>query len=339
MPYKILVSKGARNDATSYYIDIIRDGIRESGNECDIIDSYRGIKKKDIVITVSARVFFYLCLVKPFTRKMNWFQGIMPEEILLLTGSKRKARIRAFYEWFTLRISLFNFFVSRKMAEHYKEKYNYTKGNYFLMPCFNKELNTAVFPEKEAAVKDQTVFLYAGGLSKWQCIDETLEIYKAIEDRLKNTQLLLLTPEVEKGKQMVAQAGIRNSIVKYVTLKEIDKEMLRAKYGFLIRKDDPINNVATPTKMNTYMANGVIPIISDVVYDFKENMLQSDHILFVRGEKSAAETAEEIVSFDCKSINYTEIRDDFARVFNKYYNRDHYVRTISGLIKEKNVHR
>ena len=40
----------------------------------------------------------------------------------------------------------------------------------------------------------------------------------------------------------------------------------------ITRKDIAINKVATPTKMSSYLANGIIPIFSDIIGDFNKVM-------------------------------------------------------------------
>lgn len=42
------------------------------------------------------------------------------------------------------------------------------------------------------------------------------------------------------------------------------------KFGFVLRDDIAVNNVATPTKLSSYLSAGVIPIYSSALKDFYE---------------------------------------------------------------------
>ncbi|MFW2044353.1 hypothetical protein ACG9ZE_22230, partial [Acinetobacter sp. ULE_I053] len=113
----------------------------------------------------------------------HWFQGVTPEEAKMLFSNKRfQGNIRWLYlslfERFVLFFSKFNFFVSDAMLDHYKRKYNYRKNNFMIMPCYNQKLNINAF--HDGKYKDPT-FVYAGSLSDWQCINETLQVFKGIQ--------------------------------------------------------------------------------------------------------------------------------------------------------------
>ncbi|HCH8014075.1 TPA: hypothetical protein NJW72_003719, partial [Acinetobacter baumannii] len=120
---------------------------------------------------------------------------------------------------------------------------------------------------------------YAGSLATWQCVDKTLELYSLIERVLPNASLTLLTKEKELAETMINNYKIKNYSIKYVSLENLDTELLKYKYGFLIRENHIVNNVATPTKMNSYLANGIIPIYSSFIDDFKVNFNEYDFIV------------------------------------------------------------
>lgn len=40
------------------------------------------------------------------------------------------------------------------------------------------------------------------------------------------------------------------------------------KFGFVLRNDVPVNRVATPTKLSSYLSAGVIPVFSKYLKDF-----------------------------------------------------------------------
>ena len=170
-----------------------------------------------------------------------------------------------FLERFALKHAEKIFFVSETMLGHYKRKYGYAKKNHFIMPCFNQELDLSCFTVDKYKSPS---FVYAGSMSRWQCIDETLLLYKKIKQQFPQAALTLLTKEQEYAKQLCEKYHVTADI-QFVPSSELQNKLKEYKYGFIVRDDITVNNVATPTKMNSYMAAGVIPVYSDVIGDFK----------------------------------------------------------------------
>ena len=102
------------------------------------------------------------------------------------------------------------------------------------------------------------------------------------------------------------------------------------KYGFLIRDNDPVNNVATPTKMSSYLASGVIPVFSDVIGDFK-NVLSNNVYTVALDEKMNG--LDRLYELEAKGFKAEDIADSFKSVFDTYYNEDQYVLELSGLLQ------
>ena len=53
--------------------------------------------------------------------------------------------------------------------------------------------------------------------------------------------------------RLVEQHRVSNVEIRRVSEGEVDEYIAKCKYGFLIREDNTVNNVATPTKMSTYI--------------------------------------------------------------------------------------
>ncbi|MFH4294131.1 hypothetical protein WAJ58_23570, partial [Acinetobacter baumannii] len=83
--------------------------------------------------------------------------------------------------------------------------------------------------------------------------------------------------------------------IKYVSLENLDTELLKYKYGFLIRENHIVNNVATPTKMNSYLANGIIPIYLSFIDHFKVNFNEYD---FIVAKEKTQDVLNDIVNFE-----------------------------------------
>ncbi|WP_044436738.1 hypothetical protein [Acinetobacter ursingii] len=321
--FKIIFLKNERNDATDYYTHIIKEALEKSGEVVEITSDIKNIAKSDKVLTISLKAFLFVWLRNPKQFIIHWFQGVTPEEArLLFSGSIIQRNLRwiylSFFEKFVLLFSKFNFFVSNSMLEHYKRKYNYVKKNYMIMPCYNLKLNKQAFYNDKYKTPN---FLYAGSLASWQCIEEVLSIFREINKIYPNANLYFYTAEKEKAKDLIEEFKIKNVWIDYVSYEELNNKIHEFKYGFLIRDDILVNNVATPTKMNSYLANGVIPIYSNIIHDFFEK-INGEYLIPVSGNSDAV---NKIVDFESREVDFKNILTEYEKYFMDYYCDEKYL--------------
>lgn len=326
--FKLYLTQRSVNEATAHYLTLIERAIFNAGQYSKRIFRVNDILKNDIVITVESKDFFLLQILKPRNKKINWFQGINPEEALMMYKNPLRAALWRFFEQVTLRKSSLNIFVSKAMQAHYLTKYGYNSGNYFIMPCYNSPLNPLAFFEKGKYISPS--FVYTGSLSSWQCVNQVLLIFKQLQILIPNANLKILTTEREKARLMIKQFDVQNCEVDYVPAKQIGEELKKYKYGFLIREEHIVNTVSTPTKMNTYLANGVIPIYSNVISDFEENINLDHYELRCSPKLVPMEIAQLIYNFEVKvEVEPKQFLELCQTIFNKYYNDKYYTEKLS----------
>lgn len=326
--YKILFEQGDRHDATIYYVNIIKETLScKEVNNVVIVDNINDINNSDIVVVVNAKALVRVLLKNRKQKVICWFQGIMPEEInVFYKGWSKKLRIILWtiLEYIALRKNVFSIFVSEKMRKHYENKYKIKiNDNYYIMPCFNQTIDRESFfiPDKYS----KPTFLYAGTLSEWQCIDEMLFLYKEIENSIPNSKLFLFTSESEKAQMLVKRYALNHVSIQYVPFEKLNEAIRQCKYGFIIRKDIEMNRVATPTKMNSYLANGIIPIYTDCIDSFKQSLsflqyqIKIDHTL----------NPKSIIDFDKKKILAEDVYAEYREnVFSNYYSREKHIESL-----------
>ena len=213
------------------------------------------------------------------------------------------------------------------MLEYYRKKYGYNKNNYIIMPCFNDQIKDDAFVDSK--YKNPT-FVYAGNLAGWQCFPQTVELFKTIKSTIPAATLTVYKPDQEKAKAILSERGVE-AMVKYVPYTQLAQEIKCYKYGFLIREDDPVNNVATPTKMCNYLANGIIPIYSNVIGDFKEELASLKYSVPLG---SRYEGIEKLFELEKTEIKATDVKTDYMKVFASYYSEENYVNMISNMFKD-----
>lgn len=318
-------------NATDFYIQIIKKAVENSGEEFAYIDSFFKVNNNDILITVFSKDFYRSRHIKA-KKKINWFQGITPEERLRYDNRPLTLRwllylAHSYIEKYTLKHSDFNLFVSESMRNHYAKKYGYKDDNYIIMPCFNSKIEDSAFVNEKYK---RPTYVYSGSADGWQCLPEIIALYKEIRERYTpNAKLIIYSPDRKKVQHLLDNTGV-NAEIKFVKYTQLNEEIKYFKYGFLIRKDVDVNNVATPTKMNSYLANGIIPIFSDVIGDFK-NIFKDLKFSIPLGIQYQG--LEKLELIEKTNINADDVKEDFQTIFDRYYNEDYYINQIAEKIQ------
>lgn len=307
-------------DATQFYLETINKALTGS-SELSIKNNIRDIKNVEFVITFTVTDFFKLKIRKPRIKIIHWFQGILPEEVLLKSGNQKQYFILGWLERFVLKLSYANFFVSDAMRKHFNKKYGYKKSNFVLMPCFN-----GILKAKEDFIKKKQIsnkFVYIGSMASWQCLEDILLSFKKIKNKKPDSQLTIFTGEQEKAKALCEKYGVI-ACIDYVPLADISNKLLEFNYGFLLRDDHLVNRVATPTKMSTYLASGVIPIYSDVIEDFKifDNLTYK-----VKVDQQHDDLIKKIRVLE-KRRSEQHLFEEYKNIFQQYYNSTYYIEII-----------
>lgn len=319
--------------ATEFYYDIIVDALRQCGEL--VFDGFDGdaipAGNKNAVVVVGSCMSMIRLWMKGYRNIVTWYQGILPEESFIRNKNRVRIPVLEFVEKFALRHSALQIFVSEAMRKFYEEKYGLKLTNYYTMPCFNAQYQAQTVMEKRY---DGKVFTYTGGLSKWQCIDQTLALYKRIEQLSGNaTKLLLLTPEQDKARELVKQYGILNAEIKCVHYSQLPEALKEVSFGFALREDNPVNRVATPTKFANYVANGVIPVYTSCVKDFLRASEGNPYQIVLKDANAI--TDEDVGRIMAMTENMPAAREAsrcFGAYFETYYNACRHVKQLAEMI-------
>lgn len=314
---------------TRDYIAIIESSLRELNVSC--VNIKRLIREKDtknravVVITaldvLKARLAGYRYII-------FWAQGIAPEESFMRHHSSLRTMILSIIEYVALRTADFIFFVSDEMKAHYMEKYKIKFDDFYIMPCFNEELEEQSVLEHDYS---DNRFVYAGSMAAWQCFEKTVLLYKKMEEKYANqVNFRVLTFDVDKAREILLQNHIRNFSIASVPKEEVKKEMKKAKFGFCIREDIAVNRVATPTKLSSYVCNGVFPIYSSYIKAFHK-LASGCRYCLCEDDKNLMDRMDEMIG---KEIDKKGVFDEFKRVFGNYYSGSEYRGGIMETLKK-----
>lgn len=316
-----------------YYLDVVTKSLIQNGYEVKEVkfNDYNALDKRNYILVATSLSLFKWYL-KGFRNFIFWSQGVAPEEVFMKHKSKLKYYILNFIEKFSLRKAKFLLFVSEYQKNHFSKKYNLNiNGNYYIMPCFNCDIERESFFYKNKY--SNNVFCYIGSLAKWQYFSESMDVYKKIEERNKDVSLKIFTFNVEEAESIIKSKGIVNYSIEYVEQNNLPKHLAECKYGFLLREDNIVNNVATPTKLSTYLSNGIIPIISNTIYEYNK-MLESYSFKVVLNNDGSIENFK---MFNKLSLDPNNIYNEYKSFFKEYYNKEMHIKNISKLLESNKI--
>lgn len=300
---------------TDWYIKSIGDMISGMGIPVQYVSdcTHNGNPKRDLYFVSEAKSAMVLA-AKGCRNLIYWAQGLAPEEDYLRFDSKPRRFALGVCEKTALRRAKRIFMVSDAMCRHFEMKYSLDLASKtFVAPCCNEVLHPESFltPGKY----QHPVFTYAGGLSKYQCIDGMLGLFADIQARIPDAELLFYTWDTEKANELVNALGLPNVSVATKKQDELSGALSRAKYGFVIRDDIAVNRVATPTKISTYMSNGVIPVVSSCVEAFAEASYGLKHAICCHD----VDMIGAICDMERQKIDASEILSEYRGFFDGYF--------------------
>lgn len=174
-----------------------------------------------------------------------------------------------------------------------------------------------------------TVFVYSGNTSKWQMCEDTIKLYKNIENIIDNAFLLVCTKDKEYFANLVEKYDIKHFRIITAKYNEMPNILDGCNYGFCLRDNDVVNKVASPTKVLEYMARGVIPIISNYVGDFSHEL--KDNNLGIITDFNVTNLVKKI---NTRDINVNEVKNYALRSTEVY--KKEYIEALKN-IENKNV--
>lgn len=164
--------------------------------------------------------------------------------------------------------------VSQKFREWLQERYRLPPEKITVIPSL---VNTRLFRfdaglraeiRKRLGLENRLVFVYSGGLSRWQKSEETVRLFKRIQRKNADAFLLLLTHEEEKARRTLEAYVPKNSWdIRTLSHEAVPGHLCAADMGLLLRDRSATNAVASPIKFAEYMCCGLPTIITKGIGD------------------------------------------------------------------------
>ena len=148
--------------------------------------------------------------------------------------------------------------VNKATKDHLERKYDTKIKNCVILPIFSNLKKDDGVTDVKSDDNYPTV-IYAGGLQPWQNIGLMKHVMLSTEHPCT---YLFYTPEPEEFREgnFSPRAGIVRSSG-FVPIDELNEIYAKAHFGFILREDTVLNNVACPTKLIEYIQKGIVPIV------------------------------------------------------------------------------
>lgn len=313
------------NDATRHYLASVASVLEELGHRLVHTADLLAVPPDADALTIECKSAALLSLRRPRARLWQWLQGLYPEEARWQFDGLVEGRLREFtwnrLEAWTLRRSQGALMVSQTMRQHFATKYPWLQLQSAVMPCANATLTPAAF--RMPGKYTRPSFVYAGGLQRWQCIEATLQAFAAIHARLPEATLTLLTAERQQAHTMLQRLGTPATTVDYVPVAELPQTLARFKYGFLLREEHLVNRVATPTKVSSYMAAGVIPVMTRAAQDFAQRLAPISPIVWL-DSLAADHVAGQVLAREAAPLDQEAVLTAYRAAFTHYLDHTAY---------------
>ena len=238
------------------------------------LDSYL-TKKKNIKNLYIRSLFDFIkaFIIKHLFKKTYHiiydFRGIVSEETFLRNRSVFRRFVLQQLEKFIYRKADSIHTVSNKFENYLID--NYGSREITVVPCCIKNNYLKSF-EQKTTVK----FVYVGGMAAWQKFDVILDVYKTMSNEMTNTSLTVITLDQEEANRILKSKNLTDVEVKSMSQEEVTKDLRNYDFGFLLRDDVLLNNVASPIKFVEYISQGVIPIVSKGIGDYADLVEKED---------------------------------------------------------------
>lgn len=164
---------------------------------------------------------------------------------------------------------------SNEMQRHIFKKFN-IESNVVVYRCgvdtkvFHRDTHKRMSLRQILGYSDNDiVFVYSGGMHKWQKVDDVLDMFVQYHINNRNSKLLVLTKEKDTFRDKLMKLEDNYDVISAcqvysLSYDEVPDYLNAADVAFLLRDNDIMNAVASPTKLSEYLACG-LPVISTKV--------------------------------------------------------------------------
>ena len=218
------------------------------------------------------------------------------------------------------------FCVSSVLKDRLIKRHRLKEDKITTIPCcaddtkfkFNPDFRQRI--RQRLCLENKFVIIYSGSISKWHCSDKVFDIVGNTILKLKNAFFIVLTPSVSEGNILAERYLPRDQyLIKNAEHEEVPGYLMASDLGVLLREQDPLNEVAAPTKFAEYIMTGLPVLISESIGDysrFVKNRGLGEVVCATVTKDECAKKLEEMIRKD-STINREHVAELGKENFSK----------------------
>ena len=102
----------------------------------------------------------------------------------------------------------------------------------------------------------------------------------------------------------------------------------------MLRDDNIVNHVATPTKISTYLSEGIIPIMTRSLTDFYVRAKDMENIIWLDSINDIERNISIIAQHMRREVEKNRLVDEYEYIFENYYNTNKNIKNITGFLRD-----
>lgn len=190
--------------------------------------------------------------------------------------------------------------VSNAMVEYLRSRHRDSRNSFSVVPCcvdlepFRKAREDRYNVRKEHGMEDRFVVCYCGSLEAYQLPDQSLRVFKLIQQHCPRAFFFAITTHPERMWIEIEKAGMDSKQVRVVSAapKDVPRLLAAADVGLLLRDQSVVNKVASPLKFAEYIAAGVPAVMTPNLGDYSAFAIHNQCGVVVNIENTDEELAE-----------------------------------------------
>lgn len=201
------------------------------------------------------------------------------------------------------------FIVSSAYGDYLVDVAGCGKGQFYVVPCataagFSVEKGQQgvcreTYRKKYGITEEEWLLVYSGGVSSWQCLPQTIELFEQIAKR-HDARLLILSGDKEGARRIVD--GRPGVLVDSYAPKDLPSVFCAADCFMMLREDVPTNHFAYPNKFLEYVAAHRPVVSTPYVYDVAQQIKDTGVGILFTGDVD--DLVRHLGCFSCEPETY-----------------------------------
>lgn len=183
---------------------------------------------------------------------------------------------------------------------------------------------------RSLGLEDAFILVYAGSMVPYQLPGSLARLGRIASELDPKAHLLILTQDPEKARGFLERAQVPSGRATCLSVPhaEVPAYLSAADLGLLLRKRDPVNHAASPTKVAEYLASGVPVLLSPGIGDVSELVVREGLGGVVEDPESSRALREALRGLMDGGL---PSREHVARVARQRFARDRFLPTYLDL--------